>query len=56
MNEERLHHWQNVFSRDKAAQSEERELFVHREALYRGLSYLYRTLFAIPIRKGWIRD
>lgn len=37
MNEERLHHWQNVFSRDKAAQSEERELFVHREALYRGL-------------------
>ena len=37
MNEERLHHWQNVFARDKAAQSEERELFVHREALYRGL-------------------
>jgi undecaprenyl-diphosphatase len=26
------------------------------EALYRGLSYLYRTLFAIPIRKGWVRD
>ena len=25
-------------------------------ALYRGLSSLYRTLFAIPIRKGWIRD
>ena len=26
------------------------------EALYRGLSQLYRICFAIPIRKGWIRD
>lgn len=26
------------------------------EALYRGLSTLYRAIFAIPIRKGWIRD
>ena len=26
------------------------------EALYRGLSSLYRAVFAIPIRKGWIRD
>ncbi|MCU6222845.1 phosphatase PAP2 family protein, partial [Enterobacter cloacae] len=26
------------------------------EALYRGLSSLYRAIFAIPIRKGWIRD
>lgn len=25
-------------------------------ALYRGLSQLYRVLFAIPIRKGWVRD
>ena len=25
-------------------------------ALYRGLSQLYRVLFALPIRKGWIRD
>jgi undecaprenyl-diphosphatase len=28
----------------------------HREALYRALSSLYRAIFAIPIRKGWIRD
>jgi len=26
------------------------------EALYRGLSQLYRVCFALPIRKGWIRD
>ena len=26
------------------------------EALYRALSSLYRAIFAIPIRKGWIRD
>ncbi|MCK6906591.1 undecaprenyl-diphosphate phosphatase [Enterobacter roggenkampii] len=26
------------------------------EALYSGLSTLYRAIFAIPIRKGWIRD
>lgn len=26
------------------------------EALYRTLSSLYRAIFAIPIRKGWIRD
>ncbi|TFB23688.1 undecaprenyl-diphosphate phosphatase [Lelliottia nimipressuralis] len=26
------------------------------DALYRGLSSLYRAIFAIPIRKGWIRD
>lgn len=26
------------------------------QALYRGLSQLYRILFAIPIRKGWVRD
>jgi undecaprenyl-diphosphatase len=26
------------------------------EALYRGLSQLYRICFALPIRKGWIRD
>lgn len=26
------------------------------QALYNGLSHLYRTLFAIPIRKGWVRD
>ncbi len=26
------------------------------EALYRTLSSLYRAFFAIPIRKGWIRD
>jgi undecaprenyl-diphosphatase len=26
------------------------------EALYRGLSSLYRAIFALPIRKGWIRD
>ena len=25
-------------------------------ALYRGLSQAYRVLFALPIRKGWIRD
>ena len=37
MNEDKLHHWQTVFARDKAAQSEEREAFRHREALYRGL-------------------
>lgn len=26
------------------------------EALYRGLSSLYRAIFTLPIRKGWIRD
>jgi undecaprenyl-diphosphatase len=26
------------------------------EALYRGLSQLYRICFALPIRNGWIRD
>ena len=26
------------------------------EALYSGISTLYRAIFAIPIRKGWIRD
>jgi undecaprenyl-diphosphatase len=26
------------------------------QALYRGLSQLYHVLFAIPIRKGWVRD
>lgn len=26
------------------------------QALYRGISHLYRILFAIPIRKGWVRD
>ena len=25
-------------------------------ALYRALSQAYRVLFALPIRKGWIRD
>ncbi|HCC5833752.1 undecaprenyl-diphosphate phosphatase [Citrobacter farmeri] len=26
------------------------------QALYRGLQYSYRICFALPIRKGWVRD
>jgi undecaprenyl-diphosphatase len=26
------------------------------QVLYRGLSRVYHVLFAIPIRKGWVRD
>ena len=37
MNNDKLNRWQETFDRDKAAQSEERNEFQHREALYRGL-------------------
>lgn len=37
MNNDKLNRWQETFDRDKAAQSEERNEFRHREALYRGL-------------------
>ncbi len=35
--EDVLHHWQEVFARDKTAQADERELFKKRERAYRGV-------------------